>query len=450
LILYRLQKVARAGIEPATRGFSIPASSQKTLIYQWVIFANWLIFGKFLHNSGNSGTILPMARIAKIKVQDTEKGWLVNVPASCSNESTRQRRYFKTRELAQAFASSLRDKIKDHGVQSITLPASLTMDALKAQTIMQRFEGVTLAQAAQFYAKHHDAAAKCPTVAIAFTESIDRRRDMSAAYLSDMRSLERRLPESFKGMNIYEVTGRDVALALDHATGGTTMWRNAYRTIRAIFGDQVKSGTIKTNPCANVHQPKVKKADEVTIYTPAQCRAIFDACRVYQDGISRDCRDCVAAFAVLIFAGIRPIEITRLTWDNVNLQTGFIRLSGAVTKTGRTRNAHISKTLRAWLETVPEDRREGKIIPNDWRRKSARVRKSAGIDGREYQDAARHTFGSFTVTLEGIEYVRSVMGHGFTATFERHYLNALTIPQAKAYTDVLPPTEAITAGKTVA
>lgn len=384
-----------------------------------------------------------MARIAKIKVQDTEKGWLVNVPASCSNDGTRQRRYFKTRELATAFASTLRDKIKDHGVQSVTLPASLTMDALKAQTIMQRFEGVTLAQAAQFYAKHHDEAAKCPTMAKAFTESIERRGNMSSAYLRDMGALKKRLPASFMAMNIYEITGKDIAVALDHATGGATMWRNAFRTLRAILGDQVKSGTIKTNPCKNVHQPKTRNDDEVTIFTPKQCRAIFDACRVYQDGISRDCRDCVAAFAILIFAGIRPAELTRLTWDNVNLQTGFIRLSGAVTKTGRTRNAHISDTLRAWLETVPEEQREGKIIPNDWRRKSARVRKSAGIDGHEYQDAARHTFGSFTVALEGIEYVRAVMGHGFTATFERHYNNALTIPQAREYVTIMPQTEAV-------
>lgn len=376
--------------------------------------------------------------MAKIKVKDTPKGWLVNVPASCTDDESRQRRYFKTRELASEFASSLRVKIKDHGMKAVTLPADLTMDAIKAQSIMQRFDGVTLTQAAQFYAKHHDEAAKCPSMAVAFAESIERRGNLSAAYLRDMRSLEKRLPESFMAMNIYEITGRDISAALDHATGGTTMWRNAYRTVRAIFGDQVKSGTIKTNPCANVHQPKTRSQDEVTIFTPKQCRDIFNACQVYQDGISRDCRDCVAAFALLIFAGIRPAELTRLTWGNVNLKTGFIRLSGAVTKTGRTRNAHISDTLRAWLETVPKVEREGRIIPSDWRRKSARVRRAAGINGHEYQDAPRHTFGSFTVALEGIEYVRAVMGHGFTATFERHYNNAVTIQQAREYMAILP------------
>jgi integrase len=326
--------------------------------------------------------------------------------------------------------------VKEHGTKSVTLSAQLTMDALKAVAIMEKFSGVSLTQAAQFYAKHNDEAAKCPTLAKAITEAKTRRGSLSVAYLRDMRSLEKNLPAEIMAANIYEITGKDIAAALDHACGGLTMWRNGFRTLRAVFGDQVKSGTIKTNPCANVHQPRVKRENEVVIYTPAQIRAIFDACKVYQDGISRNCSDCVAAFAILIFAGVRPAELTRLTWDNVS--GDYIRMGGTITKTGKTRNVHISDTLRAWLDTVPSEKREGQIIPNDWRRKSARVRKNAGIDGHDLQDAARHTYGSFTVALEGIDYVRATMGHGHTATFETHYHNALTITQAREYMAILP------------
>lgn len=379
-----------------------------------------------------------MARIAKITVQNTEKGWLVNVPATASNDGTRQRRFFKTRLLATEFANTLRDKIKDHGMQSVSLPASLTMDALKAKTIMQRFEGVTLTQAAQFYAKHHDEAAKCPTMAEAFAEALQRRENLSDAYKRDMRALQKRLPASFMARNIYEITGKDIAAALDEATGGATMWRNAYRTIKAIFGDQVKSGTIKTNPCANVHQPRARRTGEVVIYTPEQIQSVMSACVDHPAGEKRLCADCVAPFAILFFAGVRPVELTRLTWENVNFESGFIRLTGDITKTGRTRNIPLTGTLRAWLDTVPEEKREGKIIPVDWRGKSQRVKKEAGICGTEYQDAARHTYGSFTVALEGIDYVRATMGHGHTHTFEAHYHNAMTIAQAKRYLTILP------------
>jgi len=397
-------------------------------------------FQKILVKFGQFGHHFAMARTAKIKVQNTDKGWLVNIPATYSETGARARRFFKTRELATEFAGTLRENVNDHGMKSVTLSSQLTMDALKAVAIMEAFPGVTLTQAAQFYAKHHDEAAKCPTLAEAITEAMHRRENLSTAYHKDMRALEKNLPAEIKAMNIYEITGKDIAAALDHATGGTTMWKNAFRVLRAVLGDQVKSGAIKTNPCANVHQPRAKRDEEVIIYTPAQVRAIFDACKVYPDGISRDCSDCVAAFAVLIFAGVRPAELTRLTWDNV--AGDYIRLGGTITKTGKTRNVHISDTLRAWLNTVPPEKREGKIIPNDWRRKSARVRKNAGIDGHEMADAARHTYGSFTIALEGLEYVRATMGHGHTATFETHYHNALTIQQARKYMEIMPPKKA--------
>jgi integrase len=241
-------------------------------------------------------------------------------------------------------------------------------------------------------------------------------------------------------MNIYEITGKDISAALDSCNGGLTQWRNAFRTLRAILGDQVKSGTIKTNPCANVHQPRVKRTAEVVIYTPEQVKSVFDCCRDYSTGSNRDCNACAVPFAVLFFAGVRPIELTRLHWSDIN--GDYLRLSGEVTKTGRTRTVHISPTLRAWLDAVPVADREGKIVPADWEDKAQRVKKEAGICGRKYQDAARHTFGSFTVALEGIDYVRSSMGHGHTQTFESHYHNSMTIPQAKKYMDILPPKSA--------
>jgi integrase len=379
-----------------------------------------------------------MARIPKIKVQNTEKGWLVNIPATYSETGARARRYFKTRELASEFATTLRDNVKDHGAKSVTLSAQITMDALKAVAIMGKFSGFTLTQAAQFFAKHHDQAAKCPTMKQAFDEAMNRRGNLSIAYQRDMRGLRKRLPVEFMAMNIYEITGKDISAALDSCNGGLTQWRNAFRTLRAILSDQVKSGTIKTNPCANVHTPRVKRNAEVVIYTAKQVQAIFDACKDYQDGEKRACTDCAVPFAVLFYAGVRPVEFTRLTWENINLETGFIRLSGDITKTGKTRNIPITDTLRAWLETVPADQRDGKIMPTDWRDKSQRVKKEAGICGRKYQDAARHTYGSFTVALEGIDYVRATMGHGHTATFETHYHNALTIPQAREYMEILP------------
>jgi len=377
-----------------------------------------------------------MARTANYTIHEQGKQYFVFVPASISESGNREKRYFKTQILAKEFVKTLKGNLRDHGAKSVTLSARLTMDAMEAEKMLSKIPGTTLAQAAQFFIKHHDQAAKCPTFAQAFDESIQRRENLSVAYNRDMKSLQKRLPADFLATNIFEIQGTDIATALDSCCGGVTHWRNAFRVIRVILNDQVKTGTIKTNPCDNCHQPRQRRTAEVVIYTPEQVQAVFDCCRDYSTGSNRECKPCAVPFAILFFAGVRPIELTRLHWSDIN--GDYLRLSGEVTKTGRTRTVHISPTLRAWLNTVPQADREGKIVPADWEDKAQRVKREAGICGRKYQDAARHTFGSFTVAIEGIDYVRASMGHGHTQTFESHYHNSMTIPQAKKYMKIMP------------
>lgn len=82
--------------------------------------------------------------------------------------------------------------------------------------------------------------------------------------------------------------------------------------------------------------------------------------------------------AVCLFAGLRPFEASRLTWDAVNLKDREIRLEGTQTKTGRARVVAICDTLRAWLTAY-----EGQsFFPSSWRKKFDAVKLTAGFTGR--------------------------------------------------------------------
>ena len=331
----------------------------------------------------------------------------------------------------------MKGNLRDHGEKAVTLSSALTTDALAAEKMLAQFDGVTLQAAARFYIQHHDRTKNTPTVAAAFDNAITRRGGHSAIYLKRMGEIARKLPKDFAQANVFNVKGGDIAAALDSMCGkATTVWKNYRRTISAVFGDCVKLEYIDKNPCLQMIVPRNKSESEVVILSPEQVKRIFENCIDHPSENYRLCASCIAPFALLIFAGIRPRELERMTWDAIN--GDYIRLSGSITKTGRTRNIHISATLKAWLDTVPLAEREGKIVPPEWQRKAQRVRKESGIDGSEFQDAPRHTFGSFTVTTEGIDYVRACMGHSHTAVFETHYLNALTIPQAKKYMEIMP------------
>lgn len=65
--------------------------------------------------------------------------------------------------------------------------------------------------------------------------------------------------------------------------------------------------------------------------------------------------DMKIAVAVLLFAGVRPEEVTALTWEHVKLAHGYIRVEPEVSKTNSVRLVQIEPNLKAWLETVPEE-----------------------------------------------------------------------------------------------
>ncbi|MEI6074623.1 MAG: tyrosine-type recombinase/integrase [Verrucomicrobiota bacterium] len=79
--------------------------------------------------------------------------------------------------------------------------------------------------------------------------------------------------------------------------------------------------------------------------------------------------------ALCMFGGLRPTEAARLTWDQVNLKDGEIRLKGVQTKTGKGRIVVIDKTLKAWLSQY---RKRGEIYRSAYEKDLRQGRVSIG------------------------------------------------------------------------
>lgn len=379
-----------------------------------------------------------MARIPRFTAKSTPRGWLVNVPQTLSETGKRSQRYFPTREKAQEFAKGLRENYKDFGTQARNLSPGDNEDATKALELLKDYS-VNLVTCARFYVTHHDRRTKAPTMGKAMSSGIELRKDLSSRYRQSLKNLEKRLPIEFATKNVVDLTSADISNALTQMTNGTTAWKNGLRMFSAILGDLVKEGILHENPCTRVSAPKIKSSDEVRIYTVDELKALFAACKNYDNGADSKCSVCAVPFAFLAFAGIRPAELTRLYWTDVNLELSSIRLSGKVTKTGKTRNVRINSTLRAWIDSLPEEKKEGRVIPGRWTQKATRVRKEAGLDGLELQDALRHSYGSYMLGTENdLDALKADMGHKHSDVFFNHYHNAITSEQAAPYWLVLP------------
>jgi integrase/recombinase XerD len=379
----------------------------------------------------------------KFAYKNTPRGWLLNVPASLSESGQRERRYFKTRDLAKDEAQRLSEKYKKHGENASAIPPGIADDAVKALEILGGLSGVSLCEAARFYKKHHDIRSKAPTLETAWNSAIALRENHRPTTRRDYRLWKTALPAEFLKTNVTDITPEQIRKTLDALTKGETRWANGLRYISTVLQQCVKDGLLTENPCKRVQRPRPpEQDDQVEIYTIDQMKALFAACRDYEEGLDKCCSACAIPFAILAFAGLRPNELERLTWDDIDLELNVIRLGSSKTKKARRRNVRINPTMHAWLETVPENARRGKIVPARWTYRAGRVRREAGIDGLAMVDALRHSFGTYLLGTENnIDLLRADMGHEHIRVFFNHYHKAITPAEAAPYWNILPTSD---------
>lgn len=158
--------------------------------------------------------------------------------------------------------------------------------------------------------------------------------------------------------------------------------------------------------------------------TPEEVRRVMAACPA----------DCVAAFALLTWAGIRPEELKRLRWRDVRLDEGFVQVPTEKAKTAQARNVEVLPALRAWLVRTGRHAPDAPVCPPDWLRKSQRVRAACGVEWVQ-QDMLRHSFGSYHLAQFRDEgRTKTAMGHSRNSeTLFVHYRAAATLAAAEEF-----------------
>ena len=130
---------------------------------------------------------------------------------------------------------------------------------------------------------------------------------------------------------------------------------------------------------------------QVPILTPQEIEQITTTAEQYQGG------SCAAAVGMMLYAGIRPHEVARLTWTQVDLQEQAIYILPRHSKTGGARRVTIHKPLLRILRAHKHADGET-ICPPNWLHHWRELRRAAGWNSparRWPQDALRHTFASY-------------------------------------------------------
>jgi integrase len=147
-------------------------------------------------------------------------------------------------------------------------------------------------------------------------------------------------------------------------------------------------------------------------------------------------------WAIGAFAGLRAAEIERLTWADVNLERGWIKVGAKQSKTASKRLVDIQPNLAEWLR--PYAGHKGYVAPANLRKKLLEDRSratAAGVLTRGWpSNALRHSFASYWLAeFNDAAKLALQLGHTGPALIFQLYREVVTPEEAHDYWSIFPP-----------
>lgn len=382
-----------------------------------------------------------MPRKPSITIFEHGGRYVLNVPAPLSPSGKRQRLFFENRRQAELKRSSLVSQMSKYGREGLAINPALAEQAIQAKEILKPW-GMTLVEAAKFAAEHRERAG----ASVPFTELWERHMEAltgrSDAYVKGVEDLGEAMGETFGAKLVSEIGHRDIERALSSRYKTAHSFNTHLNRLSPAFSRAVREGWATENPCRRIEKRNTGR-HEIKFLTVPQSRNVILACRDFRkdrtkpEFMRKDCRPCLAAVALMLFAGVRPVEVTRLEWSDIDMDERTVRISNRKAKTDRSRFFEMSPTLHQWLNTVPVDERQGSIVPPDWLKRWKAIRRHSGIS--EINDALRKTFVTHHLAAFGdVNLTRSVIGHEVGDTIFSNYRGAVSKKQGLQFFEILP------------
>ena len=190
-------------------------------------------------------------------------------------------------------------------------------------------------------------------------------------------------------------------------------------TLSGVFSTAMKRGWCSENPVARVEAPRVVEKT-VPILSPEEAEQLVQAAREYKGGI------CLPAVGLMLYAGIRPHEVERLTWADVDLPGKRVNIAPQHSKTGGARPVTLLRPALQLLSTTQAPAPQ-RICPPQWLRHWRAVRQQAGWNRltRPWpQDICRHSYASYHAAhFRNLHELQLQMGHRSTELLRTRYLN---------------------------
>ncbi|MBQ5665727.1 MAG: tyrosine-type recombinase/integrase [Akkermansia sp.] len=270
---------------------------------------------------------------------------------------------------------------------------------------------------------------------VSFEQAVDvaleARKDRRIRTVYDFRYFTRRFILRCKGLakrKVRSITPQECAEYIETAFDTPRQRQKARLILSGVFGTAVKRGWCDANPVSKVEAPRVVE-HPVPVLTPQEIGQLTTTAEDYQGG------SCAAAVGMMLYAGIRPHEVARLTWAQVDLQAQAIYILPQHSKTGGARRVTIHKPLlRILRKRKGED--NGLICPRNWLHHWRELRRASGWGGgRKWpQDVLRHTFASYHLShFRSYAELQVEIGHRDATLLRTRYVDQRGVQRAARF-----------------
>src|SRR5262245_2602548 len=287
-------------------------------------------------------------------------------------DGRRIRKYFETRKAAETFVEAEQIRRENLGKRATHIDGALAEDALRASDVLKPTP-YTLLEAARFVAHAHstlephsvridDAITAHAAVieqrkrSITITNIVDefianrRAKGKSEIYIRDLTIRLRRFKSSMGDRVTAEITSGDADHWIQSLSVGPQSQNNFRAVLSAMWTFAVRRGYAPTNVIQLVDKTSVVR-DHIPTFSVGQLTRLLSAASP----------EYLPVLAIGAFAGLRPEEIAKLTWEDLDFNERTIRVNASAAKTRKKRFAEISDNLRVWLE--PYTSRIGSVAP---------------------------------------------------------------------------------------
>jgi integrase len=287
---------------------------------------------------------------------------------------------------------------------------------------------VPLSEVVNAYMNRKQPQIKRKLVSEVVQELLTAKRDKgrSALYIKDLRLRLERVAKVFT-CPLADVTPADIdkfLLALTSSPRSRNNFRQVIGTLLK-FG-QIRGYVAKDHAGIGAVEKSSHTQAEVVVFTPNEIDTLLSTAK----------QELVPALALGAFAGIRPEEIKRLHWADVNLNEGHIEIRAANAKTRVRRLIPVQPNLRSWL--LPYVQPSGPVQP--FANLTNQFLKAAGRAKVKWKrNGLRHSFISYRVAHTANVAAVALEAGNSPQVISRNYLKCVTADEAGKWFGIFPP-----------